>query len=226
MADAFAGPHAGSCIEPPGSLPAAELSPRRTPDGRSPGRRADSDVACGLLCDAIEYGQDGPIIAELPRIAALPGYVRFNSPFGVTHEGPSYPCTLELLSRLLTTDAGAVRATFAERLENPENMIRVYAMELLTDFLPGHAAVVPLRPPALFARLPDDIYQGASADGAACILLAHLYALARQELRRESRPTCRGERGSPRSSWTSIETRADGYRRRTASLVLCWVPWI
>jgi hypothetical protein len=184
MADAFAGPHTSSCIEAARiicrhrkSIPGELLTFALQAVGQN------SDVACGLLCDAIESGQDvAPIFATLSAIVALPGYGRFHSMIGATHKRPTYPCSVELLTRLLKTDAAAVRAAFAERLKNPEKMIRYNAIELLTDLLPDQASHILVLADQLLhsLELPDDIYEGASADGAACRILAHLYAFAPQ----------------------------------------------
>jgi hypothetical protein len=63
-------------------------------------------------------------------------------------------------------------------------MVRYYAIELLTELLPGQASQVLLLVDQLLRslELPDDIYGGASADGAACRILAHLYAFAPQDV--------------------------------------------
>jgi hypothetical protein len=104
MADAFAGPHTGSCIEAARIICRQRKSvPHEILTAALQSVEQHSDVACGLLCDAIEYGHDvAPIITELPSIVALPGHVRFASMIGTAYEGPACPCTIELLTRLLT----------------------------------------------------------------------------------------------------------------------------
>ena len=186
MADAIGGPHAASCIEAariicrqratvPTEILAATL--RAVEQG--------SDSACGLLCDAIDYGQETtPILASVSTIIALPGYGRFHSMIGATYQRPAYPSTVELLTKLLERDAATVQTAFAQRLKAPEKMVRFNAIELLTELLPDQALHVLVLANQLLRslELPDDIYEGTSADGAACTLLAHLYAFAPEEM--------------------------------------------
>jgi hypothetical protein len=139
------------------------------------------DVACGLLSDAIECGYNAAdVLAELPLIVAVPEYGRFGVLAALGGKSPEYSGTIELVRKLIELDPAAVRGAFAERLKSPEKMVRFNAIRLLTDFLPGQVdAILGLTDALLRSlELPDDIYDGASADGAASNLLAHLYAYA------------------------------------------------
>ena len=186
MADAFAGPNAGSCIEAArmvcrhrgavsSELMAAAL--KAVEDG--------IDAACGLLSDAIGYGKEvASMLSALPSIVALAGYGSFHTMIGGLHERPRYPGTIELLGRLFKIDAGAVSAALVTRLKSQEKLVRFNAIRLATDLLPGEVEqILPLADELLRSlELPDDFYEGGSADGAACQLLAHLYAYSPQEI--------------------------------------------
>ena len=179
MADAFAGPNAGSSIEAarivckcrgavPSELVTAAL--KAVEEGIDP--------ACGLLSDAIGYGQEvAPILSALPSIIALAGYGSFHTMIGGLHERPYYPGTVELLGRLFKSNAESVRASLVTRLKSHEKLVRFNAIRLATDLLPGEIGdLLPLADELLRSlELPDDFYDG-SADRAACRLIAHLYA--------------------------------------------------
>jgi hypothetical protein len=141
------------------------------------------DGACGLLADAISFGLDiATLLPAAPSIIGVPAYGRFGVLMGLSGERPEYPGAIEVVGKLLAASPGTVTGAFAERLRSPEKMVRFNAIRLLTDLLPEQVALIlPLTDDLLRSlELPDDIYEGASADGASCILLAHLYAYAPQ----------------------------------------------
>jgi hypothetical protein len=182
LADAFSGPNGVACLEAarivcrhrkmvPAALTTAALKAvEETYDG-----------ACGLLSDAIACGQDAAeIFTELPSIIAVPEYGRFNVMIGLGGERPTYPGTIELVRTLIRMRPASVIGAFAERLKSPEKMVRFNAIRLLIDLLPGDVEQLLALTDQLLRslELPDNFFDGASADGAACNLLAHLYAYA------------------------------------------------
>jgi|GEM_PF-2999905 len=184
LADAFTGRNGVSCIE------AARMVCRHrkmVPDALTPAAlkavEQGCDAACGLLSDAIESGQDAAaILRALPLIIAVPEYGGFGVLAGLSGEWPTYPGSVELVCTLMKISSETLTGAFAERLKSPEKLVRFNAIRLLTDLLPRQVEeIMPLIDELLRSlELPDDIYEGSSADGAACNLLAHLYAYAPQ----------------------------------------------